>query len=127
MNCTIHKDLSRAKLVHVLPEPFASQVPRTLAEPITSVFFPHKVVTGRIAVKALSRVADLPCSTLVLAARDFTAEARSAASAAGAMLLRTASDAILWSDDRLVEIRTRLATHRPLHAAPKTNPETPNQ
>ncbi len=59
MNCTIHKDLSRAKLVHVLPEPFASQVPRTLAEPITSVFFPNKVVTGRIAAKALSRVAGL--------------------------------------------------------------------
>ncbi|MGB8170633.1 MAG: hypothetical protein WCF18_24225 [Chthoniobacteraceae bacterium] len=121
MKFTIHKDLSRTKLVHVLPEPFASQVPRTLAEPITSIFFPNKVVTGRVAAKALSRVAGIPCSTLVLAARDFTAEARKAASAAGAILLRTSSDAIFWSDDRLVEIRTMIATHRPLHAPTKTN------
>lgn len=121
MKCTIHKNLSRTKLVQVLPEPFASQVPRALAEPITSVFFPNEVVTGRITAKALSRVAAIPYSTLILAARDFTAEAREAASAAGAILLSTASDAILWSDDGLVEIRTMVATHRPLHAPPKTN------
>ena len=114
MKYTIHKDLSRTKLVHVLPEPFASQVPRTLAEPITSVFFPDRVVTGRVAAKALARVAGIPGSTLVLAAHDFTSEARDAASAVGAILLRTASDAVFWSDARLVEIRSMIATHRPL-------------
>ena len=121
MKCTIHKNLCRAKLLHVLPKRFASQVPSSLPEPITSVFFPAQVVTGRVAAKALSRVAADPTATLVFAAQEFTAEARDAASIAGAILLRTASDGVLWTDANLVEIRTMVATHRPLGEQPDSN------
>ena len=77
-------------------------------------------MTGRVAAKALARIADIPRSTLILAAHDFTAEAREAASAASAILLRTASDGIFWDDLGLIEIRSMSATHRPLHSPPKT-------
>jgi hypothetical protein len=80
---TTHYKVSRKKLVRVLPEAFAFQVPSGLPEPITAVVFRDKVVTGRTARKAIERTGSDFGASLVFAARDFTQEACEAASASG--------------------------------------------
>ena len=123
MKTTIYRNVSRQKLSRVLPEKFDAQLPRTIAEPITAVLFRDEVVTGRVARKALEKVSSESGASLVFAGRDFTREATDALLSSGALVVPANGSwgGYFWSDERLVAIRTSIATHRPV------DPATPNK
>jgi hypothetical protein len=127
---TIHRKVSRQKLARLLDDKFDAQLPRSMSEPITAVVFRDDVVTGRIADKALKRVGSDFGASLVFAARDFTREATETLLSSGALVVPSNGSwaGYFWSDERLTEIRTSIATHRPLDsAAPKSQEDaTPN-
>jgi hypothetical protein len=115
VKATIHHKVTREKLHQVLPEKFDAQISQTWPEPITAVVFRDTVVTGRIARKALERVAGDFGASLVFIARDFTREATALAEGAGALVLPAHSSwgSYFWSDARLTESNTSMSTHRP--------------
>ena len=117
---TIYKQLSREKLVRVLPEIFTVQVPGSIPQPITAVVFRDRVVTSRIARKAIGRVGTDFGASVIFAALDFTREASELAAAHKISVITSNGSwgGYFWSDDRLVEIRTSIATHRPLQPQP---------
>ena len=78
---TIYKQLSREKLVRVLPEIFNVQVPGSIPQPTTAVVFRDQVVTSRIARKAIGRVGTDFGASVIFAALDFTREASELAAA----------------------------------------------
>ena len=116
MKTTVHRKVSRQKLARLLPEKFDTQLPRRMSEPITAVVFRDEVVTGRVARKALERVGSDFGASLVFAARDFTREATDTLLSSGALVVPSNGSwgGYFWSDERLTEIRTSIATHRPL-------------
>lgn len=120
MNTTTHHKLTRDALDRVLPEVFSEQLPRDVAEPITVVVFRERVVTGRLARKAIERAGTDFGASLVFAARDFTRDATELAAAHGIIVLTKNGTwgGYLWSDERLVDIRTSIATHRPMPLPP---------
>ncbi|MEP6672206.1 MAG: hypothetical protein ABJF10_23790 [Chthoniobacter sp.] len=122
MKSTIYKKVSRAKLARILPEAFDAQLPRSITEPVTATVFRDEVVTGRIARKAVERIGTDFGASLVFAARDFTCEATDLATAHGAIVIPANGSwgGYFWSDERLADIRTSIATHRPLDAPPAT-------
>ena len=98
MKPSVHKDVSRVKLLRILPASFASQVPKTIREPITLLLFPRGDVNGRAAQKALRKISLTPDATLFVAVYNLTEEARDAFLSAGAQILRAATD-FIWSTD----------------------------
>ena len=127
MKTTTHKKVSREKLARILPDVFNAQLPTGLPEPVTAVLFRDNVVTGRIARKAIERVGTDFGASLMFAARDFTREASELAAAHGIIVLTSNGSwgGYFWSDEALSDIRTAIATHRPLDAQPPAEPKTP--
>jgi hypothetical protein len=123
---TTYKKVSRDKLARILPETFDAQLPRSIAEPVTAVVFRDEVVTGRVARKALERLGTDFGASLVFTARDFTQEATELAASHGVVVITSNGSwgGYFWSDDSLVDIRTFIATHRPLHSQPTSEPNS---
>ena len=124
MKTTTYRKISREKLGRVLPEKFDAQLPRSMPEPITAVVFRDEVVTGRVARTALERFGSDFGASLVFAARDFTREATDALLSKGALVVPSNGSwgGYFWSDERLLEIRASIATHRPLRSATSDTP-----
>jgi hypothetical protein len=137
LKATIHKMLSREKLLRVFPKSYAKsltfRLPQNLPEPVTAVFFRDDVVTGRVARQALKRVGQEFGASLVFAAHDFTREAAQAVQGAGVILIAsTPIDGRFWSDNSLVGVRVSIATNKkrpklpPRQPVPSAPEEEPN-
>ena len=81
MKATIYKKVTREKLARVLPENMAELLPRIIPEPATAVVFRDKVVSARIARKAIEHIGTDFGSSLVFAAHDFAPDATELANA----------------------------------------------
>lgn len=108
---TIHRSISPEKLLRVVPERFRPFLPSNFGEPITAVVFSERVVTGRIARKALEPLSGDAVSLLVCIGRDFTADAAHIVTSSGALLVSELSSNT-WTDDSLLTMRTFLATNK---------------
>jgi len=87
VKATIYKKVSREKLARVLPENLAELLPRIIPEPATAIVFRDKVVSSRIARKAIEHIGTDFGSSLVFAAHDFAPDATELASAHGVVVI----------------------------------------
>lgn len=111
MKATVHRKVSRDRLMRVLSEPFTLRLPKHLPEPVTVVIFREEVVTGRVARHALRRIGPDFGALLVFASRDFTREATEIAFGAGVLLIASGpGGGWLWSDESLFDMHVSMST-----------------
>ena len=111
MSTTIYRKVSLEKLRRCLPHRYADQLVATISEPITAVLFSDRVVTGRKAREALEEMGQDFGASVVFAGRSFTLEALEPTKSVGAFMLRTASEAVTWTDRSYQDIKTSIGTH----------------